>query len=378
MSVGAILMASGTGDAPVQRGHPEPQFEIHDARHRSGNRYVYCLAPVVPQPDFDGNFETSLPPAVLVSNVASLSVPGITRLRGGWPAAVSSGSWGSAKPMPTARWGLGVGAVNGVLYAIGGANGSGPLRTVEAYDPKTDTWTTKSPMSFARVGLTVAVVKDRIYVVGGTSMFAGTVPVEVYDPRTDTWTFKGPDQLDGHFGHFFSSGAVLKDLLYVGIGEPYLHIYNPASDKWSVSSSSGRPQSGFGAAAANGVIYIVGGFPASNPSGRYWDLLAYDADQNTWGCETYMPTPRTYLAAAVLDGILYAVGGATGSTWVDPTGPNEAYNPDNDSWSIKAPMPTGRQALAAAPLGGKLYAIGGYDRRRLPPTPLSTVEVYTP
>ncbi|WP_420795846.1 Kelch repeat-containing protein [Ktedonobacter racemifer] len=30
---------------------------------------------------------------------------------------------------------------DGRIYAIGGRNASGPLKTVEAYDPRTNTWT---------------------------------------------------------------------------------------------------------------------------------------------------------------------------------------------------------------------------------------------
>jgi hypothetical protein len=39
---------------------------------------------------------------------------------------------------------LGAGVVNGILYAVGGAQGGGDLNTLEAYDPTTDTWTLKA------------------------------------------------------------------------------------------------------------------------------------------------------------------------------------------------------------------------------------------
>src|SRR5437016_12348384 len=63
-----------------------------------------------------------------------------------------SGFWTTKAPMPTGRYALGVAAVNGILYAVGGYNNA-VLATLEAYDPVTNTWTTKAPMPTARVYL---------------------------------------------------------------------------------------------------------------------------------------------------------------------------------------------------------------------------------
>jgi len=38
--------------------------------------------------------------------------------------------------MPTARYDLAAGTINGVLYAVGGAGNSGILNTVEAFAPR--------------------------------------------------------------------------------------------------------------------------------------------------------------------------------------------------------------------------------------------------
>ena len=62
-------------------------------------------------------------------------------------------TWVTRAPMPRARHALGLGVVNGILYAVGGQEGGVALNTVEAYDPATDSWTTKSPMPTPRLGL---------------------------------------------------------------------------------------------------------------------------------------------------------------------------------------------------------------------------------
>ncbi|HLW38669.1 MAG TPA: kelch repeat-containing protein, partial [Candidatus Eremiobacteraceae bacterium] len=80
---------------------------------------------------------------------------------------------------------------NKVLYAVGGYNG-GPINTVEAYDPATNTWTTKAPMPTRRYELAVGIVNKILYAVGGS---IGTVQtavntVEAYNPATNTWRAK--------------------------------------------------------------------------------------------------------------------------------------------------------------------------------------------
>jgi hypothetical protein len=63
--------------------------------------------------------------------------------------------WTSKTPMQQPRGGLGVAAVNGKVYAIGGSNVSGLyppdlnggfVGTNEEYDPETDSWTVKAAM----------------------------------------------------------------------------------------------------------------------------------------------------------------------------------------------------------------------------------------
>src|SRR3569832_152181 len=72
-------------------------------------------------------------------------------------AFAQSGTWSTKASMTTARVSLGVGVVNGTLYAVGGHNGEA-LTSVEAYVTITDTWTTKTPMSTPRNGVAVGVI----------------------------------------------------------------------------------------------------------------------------------------------------------------------------------------------------------------------------
>jgi hypothetical protein len=72
-------------------------------------------------------------------------------------------------PMAAAREGLAaVVAPDGRIYALGGRGESGPLASVEAYDPVTGTWSPLAPIAVARQALAAVVGRDgRIYAVGG-------------------------------------------------------------------------------------------------------------------------------------------------------------------------------------------------------------------
>lgn len=106
-------------------------------------------------------------------------------------------TWGTRTSMLTPRSGLAVGVVNGILYGVGGINDAlfgspGELSIVEAYDASVDTWTTKASMPAPRDELGVGVFDGIVYAVGGYdgSYLLNTVAVVAYDPSKDTWSTK--------------------------------------------------------------------------------------------------------------------------------------------------------------------------------------------
>ena len=128
-------------------------------------------------------------------------------------------SWNTKTPMSQARHSLGVVAVDGKIYAIGGYTCFGYalskdniVGTNERYDPKTDTWTTMASMPTPRGSFAIVAYEDKIYCIGGT---VNTIPnadllisrmavscniVEIYDTVIDSWSTKAtplPVDLDG-------------------------------------------------------------------------------------------------------------------------------------------------------------------------------------
>jgi N-acetylneuraminic acid mutarotase len=251
-------------------------------------------------------------------------------------ATSADGIWTTMADMPTGRWELSTCVVDGKIYAIGGA---GPvfqaLRTVEVYDPATDTWTTKSEMPTARQGLSTSVVNGKIYAIGGGAASSASYAsietfstVEEYDPATDTWTAKSE--------------------------MPTARLCHHAS-------------------VVNGRIYIIGGADASTPKvGHVWTVEVYDPVTDTWTQKGDMPRSRASGFSSVVDGKIYIIGGYGGPQRV------EEYDPSTDTWVTKSEMPSARRSLATSALDGKIYAIGGYVPDAAGHPGVATVEVYDP
>lgn len=57
--------------------------------------------------------------------------------------------------------------MGGMVYAVGGFNGSLRVRTVDSYDPVKDQWTSVANMQDRRSTLGAAVLNGLLYAVGG-------------------------------------------------------------------------------------------------------------------------------------------------------------------------------------------------------------------
>ncbi|UCG55596.1 MAG: hypothetical protein JSU70_12085 [Phycisphaerales bacterium] len=274
------------------------------------------------------------------------------------------GIWTTKTDMPTGRWALCTSVVDGTIYAIGGASSysSKPLRTVEEYDPATDSWTTRSGMPTARMGFSTSVVNGKIYAMGGGDMSGGASAikafstVEEYDPATDTWTTKS-EMPTARFAH---SANVLDGRIYVIGGGPScpwcgailtLEVYEPATDTWTWKADIPRAIISASTSVVDGKIYAIGG------EGTARRVDEYDPVADTWTRKADMPTPTTDLSTSVAGGKIYAIGGDGTGTGIVAT--VEVYDPGTDTWTTAPDMPTARTGVSTSMVNGKIYAIGG-------------------
>lgn len=130
--------------------------------------------------------------------------------------------WTSLADMKRARALPSVGVIGGKIYAVGGQDANHvAINTVEDYDIATGMWTLHrsdaSLMPHPRLNPGAAVLDGKIYVVGGEKQdFSGPIStVDVYDPSTDSWTVETPMPSVRRL----LGAAVVKNVLYAVGGE---------------------------------------------------------------------------------------------------------------------------------------------------------------
>ena len=225
--------------------------------------------------------------------------------------------WRQMAALPVALSHVGLVALNGKLYALGGFSGTaqdhtGAVDSLLEYNPATDAWRALAPLSSPRGSIGVAALDGKIYAVGGRGLDLKTVAtVEAYDPARNAWTKLAP--------------------------------LPEARDHLAVVAVGGR-------------IHAIGGrFGASRDNTNIHEI--YDPAANTWQTAAPLPTPRSSVAAALYHGRIVVDGGEcnNGRTFDQ----NEAYDPKTGTWATLAPMPAGRHGFGAAVVGDVLYFAGG-------------------
>ncbi|XP_033114955.1 kelch-like protein diablo [Anneissia japonica] len=103
--------------------------------------------------------------------------------------------WVDKQMMNVKRIAAGLTTLNGHLYAIGGTNMVARQKTVERYNPRTNTWSAVGNMNRARAYHGVVTAGGCIYAVGGKSNSSEEGgnsnvlnSVEVYDPEANQWS----------------------------------------------------------------------------------------------------------------------------------------------------------------------------------------------
>jgi photosystem II stability/assembly factor-like uncharacterized protein len=147
-------------------------------------------------------------------------------------------------PMPTPRKGAACGVINNRIYCAGGTidpDWSHPSNSLEIYDPLTDTWdAATATMPVAIIYSKGAVLNDTFYVTGGLPNNGvggrGEKTVQIYDPSTDTWSIGS----NLNFGRVRHSLDVYGGKIYAIGGEseyePLRNIeeYDARTHNWTV------------------------------------------------------------------------------------------------------------------------------------------------
>jgi CARDB/Kelch motif len=233
-------------------------------------------------------------------------------------------SWRIRASLMTATWSAGAALANGKIYIIGGAPGCGTTYSsaVQEYDPSTDTWRTRASMPTQRENLVAATVNGKIYAIGGVktnNMYVAIPTVEEYDPQTNTWRARA----NMPAGRASAGATVFNGKIFVVGGSDQISIlgsvfaYDPAADSWQQLADMLTPQSTLAVIQTRGMIYAIGGVSDSQ---IVRTVQQYDPTLNTWAMSTPLLHPRYYLAAEVSNGRLFVIGGWAQPTGTDPLG----------------------------------------------------------
>lgn len=280
--------------------------------------------------------------------------------------------WTLGAPIPTPRQLLGGASDGKLVYALGGTNGAADLKTVEAYDPTTDTWTTMPPLPQARSDFGVAVTDARLVVVGGFAGGQALKSVAALDLTTATWSDM-PDMQTPRHG--LAVAAVGKTVYAIG-GSTGASDSQATSSAESLKLAPRRPQPAAewrslpdaptarlmtAWTVLDGKIWIAGGI-------REGETLAtvetYDAQTGDWQTQPPLPMPLHHATAAAYQGQVVVIGGTT-DTIAEAS--NKVFAFRDGKWAELPSLQHARAAPAAAVVDDKLVVVGGQDNKQLVP-----------
>ncbi|XP_077476371.1 kelch-like ECH-associated protein 1A [Stigmatopora argus] len=205
--------------------------------------------------------------------------------------------WSQRAPLNVPRNRVGVGVVDGCIYAVGGSQGSTLHDTVERWDPETNRWSFVRPMRVARLGAGVASCGGALYVVGGLDGQSRSNAAEKYQPDTNTW-----------------------------------HQLAPMS----------TARSGLGLVCVNAHLYAIGGYDGIN---QLATVERYNMARNTWEPRAPMKCCRSTHGVALHQGCIFVFGGFNLHDFVTSV---ESYCPEKNEWTHVADMSPGRSGMGVA------------------------------
>lgn len=334
----------------------------------------------------------NLPPLETLRHASALLAL-LVSVTGTLPAAAQApGQWTQKASMPVATAEVGVAALDGEVYVVGGTRQEADkppawASTVNmAYDPARDTWRARAPLPRALTHVGLAALGGKLYAVGGFTNMVHTGPQSVayaYDPKVDRWAeLPAPPEPRGSMAVVAVGGRLhvlggrkSSELVKLptppgapevlsGFGIAARHdVFDPATGRWSTAAPVPAPaRDHVGVAVVDGRIHLFGGRTADLA-----DNLArhdvYDPGTDQWTTAAPLPAARSAGAYTVLDGkILYAGGECKPGG--KPSSPNTydsvtAYDPATDRWTELAPLPSARHAFGADTLGRSAYFAGG-------------------
>ena len=253
-------------------------------------------------------------------------------------------TWKEAAGMIVRRQQLGVGVLDGKVYAVGGSDGSLRLSSVECFDPSTSFWSFVAPMSTCRSGVGVGILGGAMYAAGGYDGRSCLNTVERFDLDKNLWCPVA--QMSTR--RSFPGVAVFNGKLYIfggNDGTSFLNVvecYDPHINRWSTLTPLSKPRAGIGVAILGQQIFVAGG---NDGTSRLDSFDFFDVRSGKWQSAAHMTSSRDGVCLCTMGTHLCAVGGINGPSYLKSA---ELYDPVNNTWELVASMETCRAAAGVA------------------------------
>jgi N-acetylneuraminic acid mutarotase len=180
-----------------------------------------------------------------------------------------SGAWTALASMPagTERGSSAVGVIGATIYVAGGFRAAASVADASAYDIETDTWEALPDLPEPRDHLVGAVVDGVLYAIGGRdgSIDGNSGEVVAFDPQVGAWSARAPMPTP----RSGAAAAVVGGRILVAGGEGNPEdprgvfddneAYDPALDAWEILAPMPRGRHGTGGAALDGRLFVPGG-----------------------------------------------------------------------------------------------------------------------
>lgn len=253
----------------------------------------------------------------------------------------------------------------GKVLVTGGVCSIGAEATAEIYDPATNAWTSVAPMHVERAFYTATLLADGRVLVAGGSGIGGPWPpnrsVEIYDPVTNTWSL-APSMSVERTRHTATRLADGRVLIAGGMAQNGFNrtaeIFDPASGTWSPAGDLSADRANHAAVRLpNGRVLVAGGQSAN---ASYTSAEIFDPVSNTWSMADAMSIDRVGPTLTLLsNGSVLVVGGLSNGPAQYPVS-TEIYDPTTDDWSLAASLSTPRVLHTATGLNdGTVLVAGG-------------------
>ncbi len=304
---------------------------------------------------------------------------------------ITNGKWSEMTKMKIARSHAPVVAYKNRLYVFGGGGPDFQSRdNCICFNPDNNSWSDIANMPTKRSGTAAFLIKGKIYVIGGgykkpDGNFQFLKTVEVYDPETDSWS-TAPDMLQPHD---YPAATTIGDTIYIlgghhpdaCLGGPktdpgfsFCERWTPGQTQWEQIADLPTPRFAASALTRGDKIFTSGGVAFTPEGFNNFDFFeTYSSTDNTWCKDDSIKLPWEAAGQAMcnVDDNFFFFGGYS----TDNIHPRAAIHLSTDNqWHSLPDMPAPRAAMGIAHLNNTIYLVGGWaDDGR---TPLDSIIAY--